>query len=208
MVRDGIEAQPPHSATGEKAWWLQQIVAAAPLGTWTQLLRTDPAGVLATPVDGTWRDILVEGWAAAATNQRDSAWAAALAPAVPTHRQAPLLALLPAAERSQAVAAMLRAHHNPAAEAALAGVLAATPGPWQAPLTDAVLDWLAQPGVDYVPWQHKVRLTLFAHRLPPDSATAVAAAAARQPDDSPWRTAIAGVADLLTFRHQMLEELR
>jgi hypothetical protein len=208
MLRDGIVAKPPHASTGEKAWWLQQIVAAAPLVTWTSLLRTDPAGVLATPVDGTWRDTLLAGWTAAATAQRDSAWAAALVTAVPTQGQAPLLALLPAAERSQVVASMFRVDREAAAEATLAAALAATPGLWQAPLTEAVLGWLARPGVDYVPWNHKGRLTLFGHRLPTDSATAVAAAAARHPDDSPWRTAIAGVADLLAFRHQMFEELR
>lgn len=35
MVRDGLEVKPPRGV-GEKAWWLQQLLAATPLSTRTQ----------------------------------------------------------------------------------------------------------------------------------------------------------------------------
>ena len=34
MTRDGIEPNPP-PGTGKRAWWLRQIVGAAPLWAWS-----------------------------------------------------------------------------------------------------------------------------------------------------------------------------
>lgn len=205
MVRDGIEARSPGG--GERAWWLRQIVAATPLSLWTELLDADPAGVLDVPVADGWRDVLLEGWVAATVGRRDAAWATALLRHLPPARHVELFDALPSAVREARVAALLRARRDQAAEAALNSALAATPRPWGRELADAFLGWLANPGLDPQSYYARHRLALAGHRLPPDRAAAVTAAGAGHPEDSAWRAAAAGVADLMSFRHDMLEEL-
>src|SRR6266545_2573685 len=72
MRRDGIAAKPP-SGIGERAWWLEEILARAPLSTW------DPAMRDATIDDG-WSRAVYRGLGRAAAAQQDPDWAAALVP--------------------------------------------------------------------------------------------------------------------------------
>jgi hypothetical protein len=205
MVRDGIEARSPGG--GERAWWLRQIVAATPLGFWTDLLDADAGGVLDVAVADGWRDVLLEGWAAATVAQRDPAWAAALLRHLPPARHVELFDALSPAVREARVATLLRARRDLAAEAAVNFALAATPRPWGPELTDAFLGWLANPGMEPQSSYARRRIGLGGRRLPPDRAAAVTAAVAAHPEDSAWRAAAAAVVDLLCFRHDMLEEL-
>jgi hypothetical protein len=70
MVADGIEARPP-SGTGERAWWLQQMLGMVPPATW-------PVEVVDAAADSEWAAPLLRGWAVAAGRFRDAAWAGAL----------------------------------------------------------------------------------------------------------------------------------
>jgi hypothetical protein len=74
-ARDIVLLKPP-KAVGERAWWLQQILAATPLESWdgepARLVRAKVSNDLEAPVHA--------GWSEAASRQRDAEWAAALLP--------------------------------------------------------------------------------------------------------------------------------
>jgi hypothetical protein len=70
MVEDGIEPKPPQG-TGEKAWWLSQMVALVPPSTWPSELA-----VLIAWSD--WSHALLRGWSIAAARYRDQDWCEAL----------------------------------------------------------------------------------------------------------------------------------
>jgi Family of unknown function (DUF5691) len=110
MERDGIERKPPRG-TGERQFWLAQLIEATPLSTWP---------VEAAGKKGEWRDLLRAAWARAAVRQRDVEWARALLGIEPA-----LLGVLPKAEREAAVKSL---------EDALA-----CPGPWGRTLSERVL---------------------------------------------------------------------
>lgn len=211
LVRDGVSATPPQgsgTAVGPQAWWVQQLVAATPLSTWTELTGAAPAGVLDLPVDGGWGPVLLQAWTGATLRSGDPAWADALRTRVPaTGRDLPsLIALLDPHRRAEAAADGLRRRGTPRAR--VDEVLALVPGPWPPALADAALAWLAAaPGRDADGVQRE-RLRLLAHRLPPEAATHVRALAERLDRDSSWRPAVLEVAAVLTVRHAMLEELR
>jgi hypothetical protein len=87
MQRDGIEPK-PRGSRGERAWWMLQMVAAAPLGYWTRTLDAPAAECVALASATEWRTLLVEGWSQAvarqsATDTPEAAeWAEALLKAV------------------------------------------------------------------------------------------------------------------------------
>src|SRR5262249_16729039 len=78
MERDGVVPKPP-AGRGERAWWLGQLVEAAPLGWWTARLggRT-PEEIVALPVADDWQGELHAAWCRAAVRQRDPGWSRAL----------------------------------------------------------------------------------------------------------------------------------
>jgi hypothetical protein len=77
MQRDGIELKPPHG-TGERTWWLQQMLASVPPSFWTAHWGMDAAAVLEAARAGEEGKTLVQGWTEAAIRARDAAWAQAL----------------------------------------------------------------------------------------------------------------------------------
>jgi hypothetical protein len=79
-ARDLVSTRPPRG-TGERAWWLHQIVAATPLDVWEGELGEDPAGLVAMPVRDNLRELLHDAWALAAARQDATAWGEALLPA-------------------------------------------------------------------------------------------------------------------------------
>jgi hypothetical protein len=58
---DGIKEKPPQG-TGEKAWWLRQMVSLLPLDEWPALLNCSEADVFSLPVESDWKDPLLLGW--------------------------------------------------------------------------------------------------------------------------------------------------
>jgi hypothetical protein len=127
-------AEAPRAGIGPAAHLLRQLVGGADLDAWPAHTRTDPDGLLGllrgTAVD--WYADLTAGLATAAVVQQHSGWADALLRAgvgdpalVPLGSDAAVERLLDALE--------------PHARAAL---LAATPGPWSAAVTDRALELL------------------------------------------------------------------
>ncbi|MFI9047845.1 DUF5691 domain-containing protein [Streptomyces sp. NPDC053427] len=151
MQRDGVALKPP-SGRGQGAWWLGQLLEAAPLDSWRE--RFDgrgPAEIVALPVADDWRTELHDAWCRAAVRQRDADWARALlgAPAAPARTTdvapagssrdlAKLLTVLPEDERAGWVAEFIAAHGLSDAFRML-GVCAV---PWSEPLGRSVVDAL------------------------------------------------------------------
>jgi len=136
MRRDGLSLKPPRGL-GEKAWWLLQIVATAPLDTWSTL----DTALLDRQANDNWTGLLRQGWVRAAIRQRDVPWALALTrhPSTQGAELAALLAVLPREALQERAIEMLRA-----GDARIAEVLHATPAPWPAELTEAFLAHLRE----------------------------------------------------------------
>ncbi|NEO83021.1 MAG: hypothetical protein F6J87_01995 [Spirulina sp. SIO3F2] len=67
--RDGLPKRVP-AKRGEQGWWLEQMVAAAPLDIWG-----DPARAMAAIAKGRWQHELRAGWELAAQRQKRADWA-------------------------------------------------------------------------------------------------------------------------------------
>jgi hypothetical protein len=190
MRRDGITAKAPRGI-GERAWWLGQLVSAAPLSVWG-----DPAPLMHLPIDVDPR-LLSLGWAAAAVREGNADWAFALldgAMPLALDQQAALVAVLPR-DRWAAMIARLTA------DRLHAGLFLALPPPWPADVGNHVLDRLLahrdERAVAHVAdiAARAVPPECFRHRLldqPPDYEAA------------PWRRRLL---DTLVFRRSMYEEL-
>lgn len=90
-ARDIVLVKPPRG-TGERAWWLQQILAATPLSLWERELGRRPAELVALPVANKLAPAVHAGWAHAAARLGSAAWAEAL---LPETWDARLIAVLP-----------------------------------------------------------------------------------------------------------------
>lgn len=221
MERDGVAPRPPNGR-GERAWWLGQLVDAAPLAAWSARFggRT-PEQIIALPVLDDWQPDLHASWCRAAVRQQDTAWARALlgpppaaaAPLAAVGDPAKLLSILPEAERAEWVAAFIATHGLSEAFQ----MLGACTVPWAVPLGRAVVDALdiARDAGSY-PWSFSGVMGLAERCLAPAAAEQVAALAGggEEPADSVpgaeayWREAFQRLSSTLRLRATMLTELR
>lgn len=118
-ARDIVVVKPPRG-TGERAWWLRQILAAAPLDLWERELARSPAELAALPVADKLAEAVHGGWSQAAGRQRAVAWADAL---LPESWDARLVAVLPQESAERHVRTALDDSRALAA-------LRVLPGPW------------------------------------------------------------------------------
>ncbi|HEV3120399.1 MAG TPA: DUF5691 domain-containing protein [Isosphaeraceae bacterium] len=116
MVRDGIDAKPA-SGTGERSWWLLQIVSCVPLSIWRHDTGETPER-LTQAIRGTeWDTVLWTAWATACRG--DTAWATALMRHPPqdsvafNHHRLRLLGTLPRDERESFLIEILRSIPDP-----------------------------------------------------------------------------------------------
>ncbi|MEV4561544.1 DUF5691 domain-containing protein [Kitasatospora sp. NPDC049285] len=218
MQRDGIPVKSP-TGRGERAWWLGEIVAAAPLSLWTADTGLTIAQLLALPTAETaadggaeWAEDLREAWARAAVRQRDTAWARALLGAAPRPGRdtrtpgspARLLAVLPPAERAVWTAAFVQTHGLGDAFQ----LLGACATPWTPPLSTAVVAALKRAAeLGAYPWSHSGVLGMTERALAPETAPAVEALAAETSPDTAWSDTFTRLAGTLRFRQAMLAEL-
>lgn len=126
-VRDGL-GEPP-SGWSRRGWWLEQLVAGAPLAIWTDLTGADPARTLAMVTDDDARRGLVR----AAVAERHSGWAQALFAVL---RRPSILDAVEPGQREGLVAEHLPAIDN---AWALAATLERVPAPWSAAFSGAVV---------------------------------------------------------------------
>src|SRR5690606_4100486 len=107
MERDGVRPRPPRG-TGERSWWLQQVIARTPLGVWEPHLGCGPDRILRLLNDqgGEWGREVTRGLVRATVLRRDRIWAHALVKHEPV---ADVIAVLPPEERAREVAVIVRA---------------------------------------------------------------------------------------------------
>jgi hypothetical protein len=200
MVRDGIVATPP-AGVGERAWWLSQIVAAAPLRTWTEALGPPPARLVELAGAGDAGPLVRRAWATAAARQADEAWALALLDAEVV-REPGLLQVVP---HDRAVAVSTRLVADLGLAPAVVDVLQRCPVPWGPALGRTVVDRLGTAVQGRPQAELRARLADLAARL--DPALAPLAATVLGEHAAWWADVVGWFVDLLTFRAAMREEL-
>ena len=154
-VRDGIVDKPPQG-TGERAWWLGQMLSFVPPAHWVERFSASPPDLIAA-VQGDWATSVLQGWSQATLLHDDVIWmaalwdwwlhyspektskkgrkvAAGLRNAVPAQE---LLAHLPAAEAERRALEVLADPTQ--ADAGLDDILNAVPAPWSQAFGDAYL---------------------------------------------------------------------
>lgn len=197
MRRDGIEPKPPYG-TGERAWWLQQMIAGVPPSVWSAAWEMDAAACIQAARAGGEPGTLVRAWTQATIRAGDAAWAEALLRAgadVSEHLLAQeLLAAVPP-HRLEAVAlerlGLIKQLHG---GSAVGRILESVRVPWSPALTRAVL--LALPAaVEPSDYAMRERLRLSANYMHPATAVAVLREQG-DPHEGPW-------VDLLHLRHTL-----
>ena len=160
MERDGVRARAPRG-TGERSWWLQQVIARTPLDVWETHLGATPDRILAwLDDDGDWSREVRRGLVRAVVLQHDRPWARALLKREPV---ADVIAVLPPAERAREVAAIIQAA---TVDGQLIMLLGGIPGPWTGPLAAAVLEKIRHTsGVQ--PWNTGELCRLAGERIDP-----------------------------------------
>ncbi len=119
MVRDGIELK-PLAGMGERASWLQQVVAATPLFAWCRHAGETPDPIVAAIGGGEWEELLWNAWASATYRLRNPSWAGALLAHLPRGSGAvgslvgPLLTILTSEQRDAYLIKGLRSDPNAA----------------------------------------------------------------------------------------------
>ncbi|AJE85079.1 hypothetical protein SLNWT_4703 [Streptomyces albus] len=223
MERDGVVRNRP-AGRGERAWWLGQLVEAAPLAQWSgHFGGRSPREIVALEVADEWRDELHAAWCRAAVRQSDARWSRALLaePGSPVadgpgaaslSERARLLGILPAAERAEWVAAFLPVHGLSEAFQ----LLGTCASPWAPGLGSAVVDALniARDAGSY-PWSFSGVLGLAERCLDPAEAGRLAPLAAipdEAEDAAPgaggyWAEAFQRLLGTLQLRAAMRTEL-
>jgi hypothetical protein len=216
MRRDGIAPRPP-AGTGERAWWLEEILARTPLRAWPA-----PREFLGHAIADSWAPTVHRGLARAAAAQRDPGWAAALVDRLTADVAAhgrpddrllleALYQALPADDLAGAATAALRRGLGEAREIGVEQVLALCPRPWPPAVVEAVFaglaDQLYRPTTG---WRAAGLCELAALGFPAGAAPRVVALVDRLRSDRPHDRGLAAaerLATTLQFRHDMREEL-
>lgn len=198
---------------------LHQVIAAAPLATWSALLGTaaahTAAAALTLSLPARYAKAIVDGWVDATLTERDTDWARELfAHATPTEqailRRRELFTLLDAADRISHVLD-LDAHQLTELQAILPGL----DHPWPAPVADHLVRLLGERARTTARLSHasagvyadRAVLAAASVHLPVALAPRITALA-ESTDDPAWQQAFHRLATDLTDRATMLEELR
>ncbi|GII62451.1 hypothetical protein Skr01_25360 [Sphaerisporangium krabiense] len=191
MERDGIRSRAP-AGTGQRSWWLQQVIAHTPLSFWADHFGLPAKRIVALNI-GEWAREIRLGWERAAVLQNDAEWARALFAVEPL---SDLLAVLPPAERADKAAELV---HDQPVDGQLIMMLGGLPAPWGAALAQAVLEKIIATA-GHQPWNLEELVRLAGERVDP----AMDEMAARLSDE--WH--VQEVAATLRFRRHMHAELR
>ncbi|WP_223166360.1 DUF5691 domain-containing protein [Nonomuraea sp. SYSU D8015] len=186
MERDGIRPKPPRGI-GERAWWLQQVIARAPLAVWGR----PPAALLRMRIPD-WDADVKTAWVRAAVLQKDPEWARAMFGWDPI---ADLLESLPPDEQQELAADFVRKHDL---DSQLIMVLGGVSSHWREGLATAVLRKIVKVAATQ-PWNLGELVKLAGEHIDP---ALFPLAESYSPVE-----AIQQVAALLRFRADMHKEL-
>ncbi len=209
MRRDGITARPP-AGTGARAWWLEEVLAHAPLVIWLEPAAT----FFARPVPDGWSSTVHRGLARAAAVQRDPLWASAALDTVGADARDRSVAasLYPVLEPDNLVRRTVSALTEEAAPH-WGPMLGACPVPWPAELGQAVLVGIGTLARNPALAGDLHQLSrLAAVRMPPHLAPAVRELSERIRFELPDRVqpalGLSMLEDVLSFRDEMTQELQ
>ena len=143
MERDGIEPRPP-AGTGERAWWLQQMVAHVPPSHWTSAYGIGAGAMIALARKTDVEQPLLYGLAIATARYDDDAWRIAWIEAardVPDLMPFALTANTGAAvARPERIAVIVRALDANDPEAGQLAMV--VPGPWDVTFSRAFVQYV------------------------------------------------------------------
>lgn len=225
MQRDGVTARAP-AGVGQRAWWLEEVLARAPIDTWGA-----PEDLLRLPISEDWAGVVRRGLGRAAAAQGNGGWATALVDRLwpeATAAQRPddrllleaLYEALPARQRAERAAEVLRNDPGRATAAGVERLLELCPRPWPPNLADAALAAIAvlvRGGAST--WRLAGLVTLAGTRLPlalpaagggastVDAVYRLRAAFTEDRPADPRLGTLDQLSDVLRFRQEMHEEL-
>ncbi len=143
MLRDGIEPKPFFHGLGEKAWWLQQMLAAIPPRSWQDLSDWTARELIAAATHSEWKDVLLEAWSQSARRYDDAEWAEALLEELYRQGQAVyLMRALPEAKQEAFVMRLLAENPSLHSTQPSRNYLAVCRHRWSEPLSRAVVNSL------------------------------------------------------------------
>lgn len=217
MVRDGIEPKVPlgDRTRGERGWWLQQIVGATPLAFWRGEFGLAPAQLLDLAAKSDWKQVLYDGWAAAAVRQPDPEWIELLldrGETTPSSTGELIRNLDP--QRREAYALRLLQSGRPLDDGrSTLQVLQEITGGWSPELTRAVVRAFREritlgPG-RHGDWQAMHAFKQFGRQAHPSLAIELEAGWPSHVQHwSMWETSVQEFLTTLQFRHEMLQEIQ
>lgn len=171
---DGLLEKPP-TGTGERAFWLRQILSLVPPAHWERRFAATPESLVNAAAKTEWAEPLLAGWTDATARFEARAWApplwgARLAAAEPQHLSgaaASLFPLMDTAAVHATVAEIVAGSSAPLWN----GIIFEVPRPWDAALADAfakaltrMLDNTQLSGWEVPPW--RAALEIAAPALP------------------------------------------
>jgi hypothetical protein len=228
MQRDGIEAKPPQG-TGEKAWWLQQMVRAIPPVRWEGHLHLAPQQCVSAADASEFNTALVPALADAVQRHNDPRWArpvveiaivhardTGLAPAAAAAwgRVLDAVATIDESGRDAVIAKQLD-QRGEAGDCALGlRLLHSCPGPWSPLLAKKLLGLLRYvtqqmaAGKIQTYWAGLGDLSVLACRLPVSVAQEFHENWPQDAADQNFFRPIQTILEILQFRSKMLREIK
>jgi hypothetical protein len=218
MARDGVEAKPPTSLLGEKAWWLRQMLGAVPLRVWTEAWGATPDDLVAAAMDSDWKEVLIPGWALAAERQGTADWAVPLLLARPERMEefglSGLVDLLSPTTREELILRLLEGELKPSyGNHPVLFFLRHSRHPWSAALTRRVLALAWERSVermvndDYFGHSLRAELPEFARNMDPVVAVTVTRDWPLEGSNNYWARQANEFVALVQFRYDMLKDL-
>lgn len=146
MRRDGVDESVESSLLGAKAWMLLKMLALTPLDHWTSDRFTPDDLVAAARKNKDWAFMLVDGWARAASTQRNGKWLLAIWNTLDMHDSrnihGDLLAPLPAAELGGVTSRLLGSKPSSSAASRLIRIMERDDFAADETTTKSIFDWL------------------------------------------------------------------
>lgn len=212
MQRDGVEPRPP-AGTGERAWWLQQIVAQVPPSHWTSAFGIGAATMIALARKTEAEQPLLHGLAMATAQYGDETWRLAwidvtddMPDLMPFALSANTGAGVATAERVAAIVRALDANDPRAGEFALV-----VPGPWDVTFSRAFVQYMQDQlavGASPQAWAlQRGLLTVAAVQVAPETPGMLEGWPENMPQQ-PVRDAIAAFCDTVRLRAAMRDHLK